>query len=133
MTDPIADMLNRIKNAQQVRKDLVSLPSSKVKVRIAAILKEAGYVSDVEKKKKKDRKTEHDYLDIRLRYNDGLGAISGIKVISHPSRHMYVRADEIKPVKSGFGTAVISTSKGIMTSQEAKKQRLGGEILFEIW
>jgi small subunit ribosomal protein S8 len=131
--DPIADMLSQIKNAQAVNLDRVVLPSSKVKAKIAAILKEAGYLASVDKKKKKAQKTEHEYLDLELKYTDGVSAISGVKMISKPSRHMYLKASEIKPVRSGYGCAVISTSKGIMTSQEARKQGLGGEILFEIW
>ncbi|MEK7589233.1 MAG: 30S ribosomal protein S8 [Patescibacteria group bacterium] len=131
--DPIADMLSQIKNAQAVNRDHIVLPSSKIKVKIAAILKEAGYLANIEKKKKKAHKAEHDYLDVELKYTDGQGAINGLKLISKPSRHMYVKADEIKSVRSGFGVAVISTSKGIMTSKEARKQGLGGEILFEIW
>jgi len=133
ITDPIADMLNRIKNANAVKADHVAVPSSKVKAKIAALLKEAGYVANVEKKKKKARKVEHDYLDLELKYTDGQSAINGIKLISRPSRHIYVKTGKIKPVRSGFGTMVISTSKGVMTAQEARKQRLGGEILFEIW
>ena len=133
MTDPIADMLNRIRNAQMVQADHVVLPSSKIKAKIAAILKEAGYLMAIEKKTKKAQTTEHDYLDLELKYTDGQAAISGIKIVSKPSRHLYIKTDEIRPVRSGYGTAILSTSKGIMTSQEARKQGLGGEVLFEIW
>jgi len=131
--DPISDMLSRIKNAQMVSADRVLVPASAVRFRIANILKEAGYLSDVAKKKKRAKKAEHDWLDLALKYDDGQGAISGVKLVSKPSRHLYIRAKDIKLVRSGFGVAVISTSKGIMTSKEARKEGLGGEILFEIW
>ncbi len=116
-----------------VSADRVLVPASAVRFRIANILKEAGYLSDVAKKKKRAKKAEHDWLDLALKYDDGQGAISGVKLVSKPSRHLYIRAKDIKLVRSGFGVAVISTSKGIMTSKEARKEGLGGEILFEIW
>ena len=131
--DPISDMLIQIKNAQAVGHEQVVLPFSKVKLRIAEILKAAGYLGDVEKKKKKAEKTEHEYLYLTLKYQDNQGALSGLKIISRPSRRMYIKAKEIKPVRSGYGLAVISTPKGIMNSKEARKNNLGGEILFEVW
>ena len=143
VTDPISDMVIRIKNAQAVGHEQVSMPFSKMKLAIAMILKNAGYVSDIERKKKSvskgqglvagGKKTEHEYLIITLKYDDSLGAISGMKMISRPSRRMYTKADEIKPIRSGHGLSIISTPKGIMNSHEAKKQRLGGEIICEIW
>ena len=131
--DPIADMLIRIKNAQAVRAEQVTMPFSKVKFRIANILKEAGYVSEVERKNKKAKKVEHEHLQLTLKYQDNQGVLSGVKIISRPSRRMYIKASEIKPVRSGYGLAIISTSKGIMNSREAKKAGLGGEIICEIW
>ncbi len=131
--DPISDMLVRIKNAQLVNAERVSIPSSRVKFAIAGILKDAGFVAGIEKKKKKIRTTEYDYLDILLRYDDRRPAISGMKRISKPSRHLYIKAQDIKAVRSGFGVAVLSTSKGIMSSKDARRQGLGGEVLFEIW
>ncbi len=103
--------------------------------KIAQILKENNFVDDIENKKRKTKKSEIDYLSIRLKYGkeDGEPGMTGFKLISKPSRHMYVGAKEIKPIRSGYGIAVISTSKGIMSSKEARKQNLGGEILFEIW
>lgn len=131
---PISDMLVMINNAQAVGKEQVSVPFSKIKFRIGQILKEGSFISDIEKKKKKFKKSELDYLSISLKYNDDKSVgISGFKIISRPSRHMYVGAKNIKPVRSGYGMAVISTSKGVMNSKEARKQGLGGEILFEIW
>ncbi|MBX4211301.1 MAG: 30S ribosomal protein S8 [Candidatus Yanofskybacteria bacterium] len=115
--DPIADMLTRIKNAQMVQAEQVLIPASKVRAKIASILKEAGFVEHVEKKKRKDRKVENDYLDLTLRYVDGRPAISGIRLMSRPSRHLYIQAKDIRPVRSGYGVAIISTPKGIMTSK----------------
>ena len=126
-------MLTRIKNAQASRKETVLVPFSKVKFRIANLLKEAGYISGVERVKRKAVKAELDWLDLTLKYADEVGAISGIRIISRPSRHLYTKAVQIRPVRSGYGTAVVSTSHGIMTSQEARKANLGGEVMFEIW
>lgn len=131
--DPISDMLTRISNAQAVRHESVLVPFSKVKFRIAQLLKEAGYVGDVERKKRKAKKAEVEWLDLKLRYEGERGAISGIKLVSRPSRHMYVKAREIRPVRSGYGLAVVSTPKGIMSGSAARKENVGGEIMFEIW
>lgn len=131
--DPISDMLTRITNAQAARKEHVQVPFSKVKSSIATILANAGYVASVERTTRKAVKAELPWLDLVLKYQDGQGAISGVRLMSRPSRHLYTKATQIKPVRSGYGTAVISTSKGIMTSQEARKANLGGEVLFEIW
>ena len=112
------------------------IPFSKVKFRIASILKDAGYVTEVDRKKRKARKAELEWLDLTLKYQDessSQGAISGIRIISRPSRHIYTKASELRPVRSGYGVAIVSTSQGIMTSKEAKKANLGGEIMFEIW
>jgi len=131
--DPIADMMTRISNAQAVHNERVLIPFSKMKQRIAQVLSEAGYVAETEKKTKKAKKAEVDWLEIVLKYEDGQGAISGIRIVSKPSRHLYERAKDIKQVRSGFGVAVMSTPKGIMTSKEARKENVGGEVLFEIW
>ncbi len=126
-------MLIRIKNAQAVKGEQVVMPFSKVKFKIASILKEAGYISEVERKNKKVKKSEHEYLQLTLKYQDNQGVLSGVKIISRPSRRMYIKAEEIKSVRSGYGLAVISTSKGIMNSREARKLGLGGEIICEVW
>ena len=131
--DQIAGMLIRIKNAQAVKGEQVVMPFSKVKFKIASILKEAGYISEVERKNKKVKKSEHEYLQLTLKYQDNQGVLSGVKIISRPSRRMYIKAEEIKSVRSGYGLAVISTSKGIMNSREARKLGLGGEIICEVW
>jgi small subunit ribosomal protein S8 len=131
--DPISDMLTRITNAQAVRHERVGVPFSNIKFRIAQLLKENGYLADVERRTKKAKTAEVEWLDLVLRYENGLGAVSGIRRMSRPSRHLYLKAHDIKPVRSGYGIAVISTSKGVMTGSAAYKARLGGEILFEIW
>lgn len=129
MTDPIADMLNRIKNAQVVDHATVELPFSNLKYEIAKIMEEKGFIEKVEKKGRKAKKT----MEIVLKYNDKSPAISGIRRISKPGQRIYLASSEIKRVKGGFGMAIISTSKGIMADKDAKKQKLGGEVLCEIW
>lgn len=131
--DPIADMLTRMTNAQAVRHERVSVPFSNVKFRIAQVLKAAGYLTDVERTMRKARKAEVEFLDLQLRYQDGVGAISGVRLMSRPSRHLYIKSKDIRLVRSGYGLALISTSKGIMTNAEARRERVGGEVLFEIW
>ena len=133
MVDPISDMLVRIKNAQAVRHDQVLLSFSKMKLAIANTLQRAGYVLAVERKNKKTKKSEREELSLTLKYDASEPAISGIRMISRQSRRMYLSADQIKPVRSGHGIAIISTSKGIMTSHEARKEHVGGEIICEIW
>ncbi len=135
MTDPISDMLIRIKNAQMVSHDQVLMPFSKMKLAMAGVLKSSGFISEVERKKKAvgNKKTEHEYLLLTLRYRDSEGALNGVKIISKPSRRMYIKAEDIRPVRSGHGIAIISTSKGIMSSKDAWKQKLGGELLCEVW
>ena len=133
INNPVIDMLIRIKNAQMVKSEHVLVPLSKTKLRIANILKEAGYLSSVERKNKKSKKTEHEYLVLQIKYTNGQGSMNGMKLISKPSRKIYIKSKDIKPVRSGYGMSVISTPKGIMNSKQAKKENLGGELLFEIW
>ncbi|KKT28437.1 MAG: 30S ribosomal protein S8 [Candidatus Yanofskybacteria bacterium GW2011_GWA1_44_21] len=125
-------MLIQIKNAQLSKKEQVSIPFSKMKMSIADILKSSGFVADVEKKSKKMKNSEHDYIYITLKYGDGT-ILNNVKIVSKPSRRMYMKASEIRPVRSGYGLAILSTSRGIMTSENAKKEKLGGEILCEVW
>ncbi len=131
--DPISDILIRIKNAQAVKQEQVLVPFSGAKFKIANILKNEGFISEIERKKKKTKKSELEYLLLTLKYSDGTGAINGIKIISRPSRRMYIKAKDIRLVRSGYGMAVISTPEGIMSSREARKKNLGGEIMFEIY
>lgn len=129
MTDPIADMLTRIRNAVAVKKPEVILPFSKLKFNIAKVLETEKYLAKVEK----INNGQFDEIKISLSYTDKGPSIRHIKRISTPGQRIYVSGKEIPVVLNGFGTAVISTSKGIMTNKEAKKQNIGGELVCEIW
>ena len=126
MTDPIADMLNRIRNGRAVFSETVSIPYSKIKYEIASIMQREGFVKDVEKKGRKDKKV------IKITFKKDSAAL-GLKRISKTGQRLYVSYKDIKPVKGGYGVAVISTSKGLMSNKEARKNKLGGEIICEIW
>lgn len=128
--DPVADMLTSIRNAILVKHSKVNVPFSNLKYEISKILEREGFISKVEKAGRKGRKN----IIITLAYDkDNLPKISGLKKISKPGQRIYVKTNNIKPVKSGFGIAIISTSKGLMTDKEARKQKIGGEIICEIW
>lgn len=131
MTDPIADMLIRIKNAVMARKEAAQIPYSGIKMEIARILEREGYIASAERKGKKNRKI----LEVVLASpcDPNRKQINNVRRISKSSRRMYLKAKEIKKVKNGYGMAVVSTSKGLKTDQEARKENLGGEIMFEIW
>jgi small subunit ribosomal protein S8 len=130
VTDPVADFITRLTNAGAVKHASVSVPFSSFKLAIAEKLKEAGYVTAIEKKGKKVKKT----LDVTLKYKtDGTHIIQGVKRISKPGRRMYKGAGEINSVKYGHGALILSTPKGIKTDKEARKENIGGEALFEIW
>jgi len=130
MTDPIADMLTRIRNAQAVKHPTVDVPFSNLKLKLAQILLREKFVSDVKKVKSKGYKMIRIYLSYS---SDGKPAISGLKRISKPGRRIYKKAKEIKKVKGGYGVAVISTPKGLLTDKEARAQKVGGEVICEIW
>ena len=127
--DPISDMLNRIRNAQAVLKEQVDMPFSNLKYEIARVLEEKGFIEKAEKKGKRTKRT----IEITLRYNDKIPFISGLKMVSKPGQRIYKSFREVKSVRSGYGIAIISTPKGLMTDKEIKKQRLGGEVICEIW
>jgi small subunit ribosomal protein S8 len=128
--DVIGDLITRLQNAGAIGKASVSLPYSAFKMAVAEKLKDQGFVKAVEKKGKKVRKT----LDVTLKYNDdGKHVIQGAKRISKPGRRMYKSVIEIHPVRYGHGALVLSTPKGILTDKEARKEKVGGEVLFEIW
>jgi small subunit ribosomal protein S8 len=129
MTDPIADMLTRIRNAVAVKKPEVVLPFSKLKFNVAKILEAENYVGKVEK----ITNGKFDELKIELRYNERGPAIRHIKRISKPGQRIYSAGKELPYVLNGYGLAIISTSKGIMTNKEAKRQNIGGELMCEIW
>jgi small subunit ribosomal protein S8 len=135
--DPISDMLTTIKNAQAVKKDTVDVPFSKMKFEIAKILEKEGFIEKVEKIKKKiqkGRKKPKPFLRIKLKYDENkVGAISDIKRISKPGQRIYLPYKKIKKVKGGYGIAIISTSKGIMSDKEARRKKVGGEVICEVW
>jgi small subunit ribosomal protein S8 len=127
MTDPIADMLTRIRNSAAARRSEVQIPYSKVKFTIAKILEKSGYVGNVAVN---DEKHE---LTVALRYDDRTPAFVSVKRVSKPGRRIYAKTDELPTVRSGNGLAIISTSQGMMTNIEAKARKLGGEIICEIY
>lgn len=129
MTDPIADMLNRIRNAQAVNHITVKVPYSKAKNSIAKILKEKGFINDFSVKQKKQEKL----LDIVLKYINGEPMVSGMKKISKPGQRIYTPVSKIQRVRGGYGIMIVSTSQGIMTGQEARKNNTGGEIICKVW
>ncbi len=129
MTDPISDMLNRIRNAQAVLKETVDIPFSNLKYEIAKILKKGGFVEKVEKKGRKIKRM----IEITLKYENKTSVISGLARISKPGQRVYFKAKKIKRVKEGYGIAIISTSKGLMVDKEARKEKLGGEVICKIW
>ena len=130
VTDTIADMLTRIRNANSMGYEEVSVPSSKLKVELARILKEEGFIKDY---KVENSGVEKNIL-LTLKYgNKKEKVITGLKRISKPGLRVYVRSDEVPKVLNGLGIAIISTSKGIMTDKEARKQNLGGEVLAYVW
>lgn len=130
VTDPIADLLTRIRNANQMHYKEVVVPSSNVKIEIVKILKDEGYIADY----KIERGQVQDNIIIMLKYGKNKErVISGLKRISKPGLRVYAKKDEIPTVLNGLGISILSTSKGIMTGKEAKKQNLGGEVLAYIW
>jgi len=129
MLDFISDMLNRIKNAQAVEKTTVEISFSDLNYEIAKILAKHGFIEGAEKKGRKVKKI----LEITLKYDNKIPAISGLKRISKPGQTIYLGHRKIKRVKGGYGIAIISTSKGLMTDKEARKQKLGGEVICEAW
>ncbi|MDY5853315.1 MAG: 30S ribosomal protein S8 [Bacilli bacterium] len=129
MTDPIADMLTRIRNANALRYETVSMPSSTMKVRIAEILKEEGFISDFAVTG--DVKKE---LTLTLKYaQDGTRVISGLKRISKPSLRVNAKAEKLPRVLKGLGIAIISTSKGVMSDKQARTLGVGGEVIAYVW
>jgi len=129
VTDPIADFLTRIRNASKARKVRVEIPASGMKINLAEILKSRGYIVDYEVVK--DNK--QNLVNVLLKYKDGVPAISGLKRISKPGLRVYKSSNELPRVLNGLGTAVISTSKGLLSDKDARKQSLGGEIVCYIW
>ena len=126
VSSPIADMLTRIRNANALRYAEVAMPTSKMKVEIASILKSEGFISDF--------KVEDRTLNLSLKYGENKErVISGLKCISKPGLRVYAKAEEVPYVLNGLGIAILSTSKGIMTDKSARKENVGGEVLAYIW
>lgn len=129
MHDPIADMLIRIKNGGIAGKEIVEMPFSAFKEAIAKVLFAEGYLTSYAKKGKKVQKT----LEVGIVYDGKKPRVSDVQRMSKPSRRYYLKADEISTVKNGYGLLVMSTPKGVMTGDEARKGQVGGEVLFKIW
>lgn len=129
ITDPIGDMLTRIKNALTAKKEQVVIPHSKLKEAIALILEENNYIQGYEVEEKKPQSD----LVVTLRYVEGLPAISGMERVSKPGRRLYAKTKQIPVTLNGYGLTVVSTSKGILTDNEARKKNVGGELLCRVW
>ena len=129
LSDPIGDMIARIKNAQIRNHKKVQLPSSKFKVKIAEVLKSEGYIIDY----KVSQESNKPYLEISLKYNFGNPVISSIQRVSKPGRRIFSRAESLPKINNGLGIAIISTPKGVMTDIDARKQKVGGEIICKVF
>ena len=129
LSDPIGDMIARIKNAQIRNHKKVQLPSSKFKVKIAEVLKSEGYIIDY----KVSQESNKPYLEISLKYHSGNPVISSIQRVSKPGRRIFSRAESLPKINDGLGIAIISTPKGVMTDIDARKQKIGGEIICKVF
>ncbi|HEY1769529.1 MAG TPA: 30S ribosomal protein S8 [Chthoniobacterales bacterium] len=129
VTDPIADLLARVRNSTQAQKLEMFVPYSKIKSEIVRILKEEGYITDFEL----DTTAAHPRIKITNKLANRTSAITGLKRVSRPGLRRYVGADEIPRVLGGMGTAILSTSRGVLSGREAKKQKVGGELLAYVW
>ncbi|MCP4645595.1 MAG: 30S ribosomal protein S8 [bacterium] len=130
MSDPISDLLTRIRNGLGTKHDRVDMPSSRVKNEICAVLKREGYITDY----KMVEDDKQGVLQVTLKYTaDGEPVLQGLKRVSKPSLRVYTRCQDLKQVRSGLGIAIVSTSRGLMTGKQAREQNVGGEILCEVW
>lgn len=131
MTDPIADMLTRVRNANRKRFKSADTALSRMNLEIAKVLKKAGYIQGFDVKKDQNKR---DILRVYLKYSDSKeNILRGIQRVSKPGRRIYVQSDSIPKVLNGYGVAILSTSKGIMTDREARELNVGGEILCNVW
>jgi small subunit ribosomal protein S8 len=130
MTDPIADMLTRIRNANQMHHETVEMPASRLKADVLQVLKEEGFIVDY---KKEESENKFEVLVVNLKYNGNERVIKGLKRISKPGLRVYARVDQLPKVLNGLGIAIISTSKGVMTDRDARIQQIGGEVLAYVW
>ncbi len=138
MTDPVADMLTRIRNGLTARQDQVLMPSSKLKLEIARILKEEGFIKDYElvreRAKDKDRESPQRTLRVWLRYaGKKQPVITGIKRVSKPGLRVYSKAEAMPRVLGGLGTAIVTTPRGVMSARAARQQKVGGEVICYVW
>jgi small subunit ribosomal protein S8 len=130
MTDPVADLLTRIRNALVAKHDRVDVPASRLKVAIVRILKDEGFIKNY----KVSRDTRQGVIRVFLKYTEANNpVIQGLTRVSKPGRRVYQKADDIEPVLSGLGILIVSTSHGVMTDKEARRHNLGGESICEIW
>ncbi|TWT73669.1 30S ribosomal protein S8 [Posidoniimonas polymericola] len=132
MTDPIADMLTRIRNAVRVERPNVLMPVSKVKRGVAEVLKREGYIWDWHEEELEDSPAKQLYIDLKYGPN-GERVIRHIKRVSSPGRRVYSQARRLRPVLNGLGISIISTSRGVISDREARQRNLGGEVLCELW
>lgn len=131
VNDPIADMLTRIRNGINARHVKVPMPNSKVKVAVAAVLKEEGFIEDFEVGTSSAGRPE---LSVTLKYDGNREpVVTGLKRVSRPGLRQYVRADAIPTIRNGLGIAILSTSRGVLTDREARRQRIGGELMCTVW
>ena len=130
LADPIGDMITRIRNAQMRLLNKVEIPSSKFRASILDVLKKEGFISDYKVSSKLNKKTS---LSVDLKYNEGKPVIKEIKRVSKPGRRIYARAESIPRIQNGLGLAIVSTSKGIMTDNDARTQNVGGEIICKVF
>jgi len=132
MTDPIADMLIRIRNAVSIERPFVHMPASKVKRGVAEVLKREGYIWDWHEEEVDGAPCKQLYLDLKYGPN-GERVIRRIRRVSKPGRRVYSRATKMRPILSGLGISIISTSRGVISDREARQRNLGGEVLCEVW
>ncbi|MCU0372487.1 MAG: 30S ribosomal protein S8 [Ignavibacteria bacterium] len=130
MTDPISDFLTRIRNAIKAEKKSVDIPASNLKIGITEILKNANFINDYSVIETENKRR---FISIKLKYNGGISVIEGLKRISRPGIRRYTDAENLPRVRNGLGIAIISTSKGLLTDKQARSQKIGGEVMCEIW
>lgn len=131
MTDPIADMLTRIRNANRVHFKSVDVLNSKINLNVAKVLKMNGYITGYEIK---NDSANHEILKIYLKYQDAKRTVlTGIQRVSKPGRRVYVKSGQLAPVLNGYGISIVTTSKGVMTDKDAREQNLGGELICNVW
>jgi small subunit ribosomal protein S8 len=133
--DTVSNMLTMIKNASAVERPTISVPYTNLKYEVAKILVGKGFVEKVEKKSRKIQKSvkTQPCLEITLKYENGMPAMGGFKKISKPGQRMYLPYSKIRKVKQGYGIGIISTSKGLMTGSDARRKKIGGELMCEVW